>query len=72
MKWAKLQMAVFSLLSAAIAVGGLAFIFISHPAYLHATRDGVPYFAPPVVNPTGGLPLDLTTLVRHFERKDQP
>ena len=72
MKWAKFQIMVFTLLSATIVVGGLVFIFITRPAYLHATRDGVPYFAPPVANPTGGPPLDLTTLVRHFERKDQP
>lgn len=71
MKFAKLQMVVYSLLSAAVTVAGLAYMFVEHPAYLRASRDGVPYFTPPVINPADAKPLDLNMLVRHYEGKDQ-
>lgn len=69
MRFAKLQMVVFSTLSAAISIGGLAYIFMDPPAYLHATRQGVPYFTPPVINPADGKALDLNMLVRHYQGK---
>ncbi|HUW29701.1 MAG TPA: hypothetical protein VMV97_13930 [Sulfuriferula sp.] len=71
MRFAKLQMVVFSILSAAISIGGLAYIFMDPPAYLHATRQGVPYFTPPVINPADGKALDLNMLVRHYQGKDK-
>jgi len=71
MRFAKLQMVVFSTLSAAISIGGLAYIFMDPPAYLHATRLGVPYFTPPVINPADGKALDLNMLVRHYQGKDK-
>lgn len=71
MHFAKLQMLVFSILSAAISIGGLAYIFMDPPAYLHATRQGVPYFTPPVINPADGKALDLNMLVRHYQGKDK-
>ncbi len=70
MSSAKLQMVVFSVLSALVSAGGLAYIFIERPTYLHATAQGVPYYTPPVLNPLNGQPLDLDTLVRHFEAQD--
>lgn len=66
----KIQMVLFAAASTAITVGSLAFIFTSKPGYLHTTRDGVPYFTPPVINPADGKPLDVGMLVRHFEGKD--
>lgn len=71
MRSAKLQMVVFSILSAAISIGGLAYIFMDPPAYLHATRQSVPYFTPPVINPADGKALDLNMLVRHYQGKDK-
>ncbi len=71
MRFAKLQMVVFSTLSAAISIAGLAYIFLDSPAYLHATRQGVPYFTPPVINPADGKALDLNMLVRHYQGKDK-
>ena len=67
MNLAKLQMLVFSLLTALVSAAGLAYIFFDPPAYLRATRAGVPYYTPPVVNPVDGKPLDLDMLVRHYE-----
>lgn len=68
MRIAKMQMVVFSGLSAAVAIAGLAYIFVERPGYLRASAEGVPYFTPPVADPVDGKPLDLGMLVRHFER----
>ena len=62
----ELQMMVFSGLVAAITVGGLGFIFTTHPDYLRADRDGVPYLTPPVIDPITDKPVDMGTLVRHY------
>lgn len=70
MRFAKLQMVVFSVLSAALTAGCLVYIFMEPPAYLRATRQGVPYFTPPVINPVDGKALDLNTLVEHYQGKD--
>ncbi len=70
MTFGKIQMVLFSAVSAAVTVGGLAYIFATEPGYLRATRDGVPYFTPSVINPVDGKPLDVGMLVRHFEGKD--
>ena len=65
------QMAVYSTLIAFIGIGGYVYILVKQPAYLHATREGVPYFTPRVINPTGGKPLDMNELVRHFKGQNQ-
>lgn len=65
------QMAIYSLLIALIGFGSYTYILVKQPAYLHATRTGVPYFTPEVVNPTGGKPLDLNELVRHYKGQGQ-
>lgn len=70
MRFAKLQMLVFSILAAVISIGGLTYIFMDPPVYLHATRNGVPYFTPPVINPADGKALDLNMLVKHYKGKD--
>lgn len=67
----KVQMTLVAAVAALATVGGFAYIFVAHPAYLRETSAGVPYFAPAVVNPLGGPPLDLNMLVRHYEGKDQ-
>ncbi|MES2364882.1 MAG: hypothetical protein V4563_03235 [Pseudomonadota bacterium] len=70
MHFAKLQMIAFSILAALISIGGLAYIFMDAPVYLHATRNGVPYYTPPVINPADGKALDLNMLVRHYQAKE--
>ena len=61
------QMAIYSTLIALIGFGGFIYILVTQPACLHASRDGVPYFTPQVINPMGGKPLDLNELVRHYK-----
>ena len=67
---AKLQMLLLSALAALLTVAALAYIFCAPPAYLRASREGVPYFTPPVVSPVDGKPLDLNMLARHYQGKD--
>lgn len=67
MNFPKLLMLVFSALTALVSVAGLAYIFFDPPAYLRSTREGVPYFTPPVASPVDGKPLDLNMLARHYE-----
>lgn len=63
----QLQMMIYSTLIGLISFAGLIYIFVAQPTYLHATRDGVPYFSPPVVNPEGGKPLKLEDLARNYK-----
>ena len=65
------QMTIYSILVALIGFGGVIYIFVTQPAYLHASRDGVPYFSPKVINPMGGQPLDLNELVRNYKGQNK-
>lgn len=63
----QIQMTLYSIAVAAVAFAGLVYVAVNQPDYLRATRNGVPYFTPKVVNPLGGQPLDLNMLVRHYK-----
>jgi hypothetical protein len=70
MKMGQLQMMIYSVLIGLIGFAGLIYILVARPAYLHDTRNGVPYFTPEVVNPNGGKPLNLNELVRNYKGQD--
>jgi hypothetical protein len=42
-------------------------VYAHPPASMKVTKDGVPYFTPPVINPITGKPLPVETLVRHHK-----
>ncbi|MCP3869218.1 MAG: hypothetical protein GY703_14175 [Gammaproteobacteria bacterium] len=48
-------------------MASLIYVYLVPPASLQSTRDGIPFFTPPVAHPETGEPLDLGTLVRHFK-----
>lgn len=48
-------------------LASLVYVYLMPPASLQSTRDGVPFFTPPVEHPETGDPLDLGELVRHFK-----
>jgi len=50
-----------------ICVASLVYVYIMPPESLRVTRDGIPFFMPPVAHPETGEPLDLGELVRHFK-----
>ncbi len=69
---AQIQMMILALIAAAATVGSFVYLFAKPPAVLRATRDGVPYFTPPVINPVDGKPLNVNTLVRDYKGSAGP
>ena len=50
-----------------ICLGSLVFVYAYPPESLRTTRDGVPFFTPPVEHPETGESLDLGDLIRHYK-----
>lgn len=50
-----------------VCLASLVYVYLMPPASLQSTRDGVPFFTPPVEHPETGDTLDLGELVRHFK-----
>lgn len=67
MSGARIQMTFLALVGFAATVGSFVYLIAKPPAYLRATREGVPFFTPPVVNPVDGKPLSVNTLVRIYK-----
>ena len=63
----RLQMQVFSGAVVAMTIAALVYVYVWPPEGMRTTRDGVPYFTPPVINPATGKPLDVNALARHFK-----
>lgn len=62
-----LLMRGYVFLVTAISLGAIIYVFAYPPQSLQTTRDGVPFFTPPVVHPETGEPLDLGELIRHYK-----
>ena len=67
----QLQLAGLSALAALATLGSLIYIGVTQPESLQQSREGVPFFTPPVVNPDGGEPLSVDALVEHYKRSMQ-
>jgi hypothetical protein len=65
--WQRLLMRAFVVLSAIVSIGGYFWMTLSPPPGLQLTRDGVPYFTPPVIHPISGEVIPVETLVRHYK-----
>lgn len=61
------QMLALALLAAIMTIGTLIYMLVAPPGYLHRTRNGVPYFTPPVINPAGGKPLNINRLAGYYK-----
>lgn len=46
---------------------GLYRVYAHPPRSMQMTRDGVPYFTPPVLDPATGKAVPVETLVRHYK-----
>ena len=68
MRKGQIQMVSLAALASLITVATFVYLGVSPPAYLRKTRDGVPYFTPPVIDPTSGKPLSVEMLVRRYKR----
>lgn len=60
------MMRAYAVAVAAITVAALVYVFVVPDPSLARTRDGVPFFTPPVAHPETGAPLDLGALIRHY------
>lgn len=60
-------MRVYAGLVTLITLAGLAYVIIAPPESLRVSRDGVPHFTPPVLNPETGKGMPVDDLVRHFK-----
>ena len=61
------QMALYAGLVTALTVAALVYVYVVPLEGMRMTRDGVPYYTPPVVHPETGEALDLNELVRHYK-----
>ena len=59
-------MRIYAGLVTLLTIAGLAYVVIAPPDSMRASRDGVPHFTPPVVNPETGSGISVDELVRHF------
>lgn len=62
-----MAMKVFSTLVGALSLATLVYVYAFPPESMRYSRQGVPYFTPPVVHPETGESLDLDDLVRHYK-----
>lgn len=65
--WQRLLMRLFAVVAAIVSLGGYFWMTLAPPEGLKVTRDGVPYFAPPVLHPITGEAISQETLVRHYK-----
>lgn len=52
---------------AVLSIAVLVYVYSFPPQSTRVTREGVPLFTPPVVNPATGAPVRVDELVRHFK-----
>lgn len=62
----QIKLGVLAVFVSALALVSLAYINIVRPPYLKATRYGVPYYTPQVINPVTNQPVDVNTLARRY------
>ena len=63
----QLQLTIFAAAVALVSVASLVHVFIQPSDELARTREGTPFFTPPVVNPDNGEPIELDTLIEHYK-----
>ncbi len=65
--WQRVLMRLFVAIAAIVSIGGYLWMTFAPPTGLKATKDGVPYFTPPVIHPVSGEAIPVETLVRHYK-----
>ncbi len=63
---AKVYMRIYAWTALVATVGGLAAMLMFPPASARVDASGAPYFAPSVIDPVTGKPVELSTLIRHY------
>lgn len=65
--WQRYLLRLLVALSAVISIGGILWMTFAPPPGMKATREGVPYFMPPVIHPVSGEAIAVEILVRHYK-----
>ncbi|MDP2135296.1 MAG: hypothetical protein Q8J99_16970 [Sulfuritalea sp.] len=65
--WQRLLLRLLVALSAIVSISGVLWMSFAPPPGMKATKDGVPYFTPPVVHPVTGQPVPVEILVQHYK-----
>ena len=66
-RFCQTQLAILALIALLLTLGSFAYIAIKQPDSLRVSRDGVPFFIPPVIHPDTGEPISVEQLVEHFK-----
>ncbi len=61
------QMLAVAVIAALATIGSFVYLLGWPPAYLRESRNGVPYFTPPVINPVTNKPMSVDSLVRDYK-----
>lgn len=65
--WQRLLQRFLVAVSAAASIGSFLWMTFAPPPGMKATKDGVPYFTPPVIHPISGEAVPVENLVRHYK-----
>ena len=63
----KILMRTFVGLVSLFSICCLIYVYTIPIKSMKVTRDGVPYFTPPVIHPENGNPITVGDLVQHFK-----
>jgi hypothetical protein len=64
---AKFLIQTFVVLVAFLSISVLIYVYSTPIESMRKTRNGVPYFTPPVINPETGKAISVDELVRHYK-----
>ena len=63
----QLQLTIFSAAVGLISAASMVHVFIQPLDELARSREGTPFFTPPVLNPDTGEAIELDTLIGHYK-----
>ena len=63
----QLQLTVFSVLIGVASAVAVIHVLIQPAERFAKSREGTPFFTPPVIDPDTGEALELDTLIRHYK-----
>lgn len=63
----QLQLAVFAAVIGVVSAVAVVHVLIQPAERFAKSREGTPFFTPPVINPDTGEALDLDELIRHYK-----
>ena len=62
-----LQLTLFAAAVVLVSIASIVHVAIQPLDELARTRQGTPFFTPPVLNPDGGEPIEMDALVEHYK-----